>query len=125
MAISRRFNKFSSELLMETLVLWFEFFLNKVYRESPGGLWLFSQSHNHNKCTFANISSQPLITTILLSSSTRTFNETYLQMTLQIFMNIGNILNVILLQMSINYDKNVSYIRLELWLGMYVMMIIC
>lgn len=41
-------------------------------------------------------------------------------------MNIGSILNVMLLQMSIHYDKNVSYLhakRLELWLGMCTIII--
>lgn len=33
-----------------------------------------------------------------------------MQMDSQIFMSIGNTINIILLQMSMHYDKNVSYI---------------
>lgn len=108
---------------METLILWFGFFLSKVCRRSPGGLWQFSPSPNYNKCTSTNILSQPDN-----HHFTFFFNVTYMQTTLQIFVNIGNILNVMLLQMSIHYDKNVSYLhakRLELWLSMCTMIIIC
>lgn len=49
-----------------------------------------------------------------------------MQMTSQIFMSIGNIVNIIVLQMSMHCDKNVSCtLRLELCLGLYVMIIIC